>query len=254
MGYRAIANDAASTSQMERFETEVLTQPQHFPAMMELSGNWIEQVQQRRSIDRVILDLDSSVSETHGQQGGSAYTGSPVNNGCFECTCYYPLFCFNQFGDLERALLRTGNVAGADDWRSVLEPVVARYRRRSGKLKRYFRGDSGFANPELHAFVEAEGYLQTIRLPANAVPSPQIRHLDDPPGGAPNGKACCAIPRLHLTGRHLAQDPPRLLFESGYARINIEASGTFEGAPKIADCILVAIAPAKKNSPFFGHF
>ena len=45
----------------------------------------------------VILDLDSSVSPTHGQQEGSAF------NGYFGCTCYHPLFCFNQFGDLERA-------------------------------------------------------------------------------------------------------------------------------------------------------
>ena len=29
---------------------------------------------------------------------------------------------------MERALLREGNVSSADDWRSVLEPIVARYR------------------------------------------------------------------------------------------------------------------------------
>jgi hypothetical protein len=37
------------------------------------------------------------------------------------------LLLFNQFGDLERCLLRPGNVHGADDWRTVLEPVIARY-------------------------------------------------------------------------------------------------------------------------------
>ena len=30
-----------------------------------------------------------------------------------------PLFVFNQFGDLERCLLRPGNVHSAEDWRSV---------------------------------------------------------------------------------------------------------------------------------------
>jgi hypothetical protein len=46
---------------------------------------------------------------------------------------------FNQFGDLECAL-RSGNVRSADDWRSVREPVVARYR---DKVKRrFFRGDA----------------------------------------------------------------------------------------------------------------
>ncbi|MBO0737589.1 MAG: transposase [Alphaproteobacteria bacterium] len=41
---------------------------------------------------------------TYGEQEGSAY------NGHFGCTCYQPLFVFNQFGDVERCALRPGNV------------------------------------------------------------------------------------------------------------------------------------------------
>ena len=67
---------------------------------------------------KIVLDLDSSVSPTHGDQEGTAY------NGHFGCTCYHPLFLFNQFGDLERSSLRPGNVHSADDWESVLKPVV----------------------------------------------------------------------------------------------------------------------------------
>ncbi len=177
VGGRATKKQAASTSEMGRFETEVLTEAKNLAALMEMSGKWIEHVQQRRPIDRIILDLDSSVSETHGQQEGSAY------NGYFECTCYHPLFCFNQFGDLERALLRNGNVASAHEWRSVLEPVVARYR--AWKIKRYFRGDAGFANPEVYLFLEAEGYLYAIRLPSNDVLQREIQHLMTRPVGRP---------------------------------------------------------------------
>ena len=180
VGGRATDKEAASTSQMARFETEVLTQADNLAALMELPGKWIDRVQQRRLTDRIILDLDSSVSETHGQQEGSAY------NGYFECTCYHPLFCFNQDGDLERALLRYGNVASADDWRSVLEPVVARYRTR--KIKKLFRGDAGFANPQVYEFLEAEGYLYTIRLPANPVLQREIQHLMTRPVGRPPEK------------------------------------------------------------------
>ena len=68
--------------------------------------------------------MDSSVSPTHGDQEGTAY------NGHFGCSCYHPLFVFNQFGDLERSELRSGNVHSADGWRGVLEPVVERYRER----------------------------------------------------------------------------------------------------------------------------
>jgi hypothetical protein len=45
------------------------------------------------------------VSETHGHREGSAY------NGDFACTCYHPLFLFNQLGDLERVMLAGATVA-----------------------------------------------------------------------------------------------------------------------------------------------
>jgi hypothetical protein len=81
--------------------------------------------------DGIVLDLDGSESPTYGRQEGSAW------NGHFRCSCYHPLFLFNQFGDLERCLLRPGNVHSADDWCAVLEPVLARYRARGIEL--YFR-------------------------------------------------------------------------------------------------------------------
>jgi hypothetical protein len=117
------------------------------------------------------------VSETHGAQEGSAY------NGHFGCTCYHPLFVFNQFGDLERCALRPGNVHSADGWRDVLEPVVARYRHRM--KRRYFRGDAAFANPDIYDFLEAEDYKYTIRLPANAVLQESIAWLLKRPVGRP---------------------------------------------------------------------
>ena len=60
---------------------------------------------------------------------------------------------FNQFGNLERCSLRSGNLHSADGWRDVLEPVVARYR--GGAIKRrFFGGDAAFALPELYDFLE----------------------------------------------------------------------------------------------------
>jgi hypothetical protein len=145
--------------------------------LSDLSGIWIDRVHDRKKPKVIILDMDSSVSPTHGDQEGSAY------NGHFGCTCYHPLFCFNQFGDLERSLLRPGNVHSAEDWRVVLEPVVARYRER--KLRRYFRADAAFAKPEIYEFLEAEGYTYAIRLPTNAVLQERISHLLTRPVGRP---------------------------------------------------------------------
>ena len=114
------------------------------------------------------------------QQEGSAW------NGHFGCTCYHPLFVFNQFGDLERCVLRPGNVHSAEGWRAVLEPVIARYRERG--LPLYFRGDAAFAKPELYELLEAEGIGYAIRLPANAVLQERIGHLLTRPVGRPPKK------------------------------------------------------------------
>ena len=179
VGGRAKLKQAASTSQMGRFETDVLTQSKNLSALMDLSGTWIDTVRQRKPVREIILDMDSSVSETYGEQEGSAY------NGHFACTCYHPLFCFNQFGDLERALLREGNVASADEWRAVLDPVVTRYR--DVDIRRFFRGDAAFARPEVYEYLEAEDYLYAIRLPANEVLYREIEpFLTRPVGRPPN--------------------------------------------------------------------
>jgi hypothetical protein len=177
VGDRAITGSAASASQMGRFETKWLCRPENLAALADLPGNWIDTVHQRRPPKMIVLDMDSSESPTYGTQEGSAY------NGHFGCTCYHPLFVFNQLGDLERCVLRSGNVHSAADWRNVLEPVVARYR---GTLKRcYFRGDAAFANPEIYEFLETESYGYAIRLPTNSVLQGKIGHLLKRPVGRP---------------------------------------------------------------------
>src|SRR4051812_8349422 len=168
---------AASTSEMGRFETEWLVSDANLDALTRLSGTWIDRVHERRPPDGVILDMGSSESPTFGQQEGSAW------NGHFRRTCYHPLFVSCQFGDLERCALRPGNVHSADDWRSVLAPVIARYRERGCAL--YFRGDAGFARPELYELLEAEDIGYAIRLPANPVLQERIGHLLTRPVGRP---------------------------------------------------------------------
>jgi hypothetical protein len=124
------------------FETRWLTRPANFAALADLPGPWIDAVHQRRPLKMIVLDMNSSESPTYGAQEGSAY------NRYFSCTCYHPLFLFNQLGDLEQCALRSGNAHSAAGWRVVLEPVVARYR---GTMKRhYLRGDAAFANPEIY--------------------------------------------------------------------------------------------------------
>jgi Transposase DDE domain group 1 len=177
VGGRAVHDCAASASQMGRFETEWLASDENLAALADLPGRWIDRVHGRQSPRTIVLDMDSSVSPTYGDQEGTAY------NGHYACTCYHPLFVFNQFGYLERCVLRPGNVHSAHGWKEEAEQVVARYR---GKFKRrYFRADAAFANPEVYEFLEAEGFKYAVRLPANQILQERIAYLLKRPVGRP---------------------------------------------------------------------
>ena len=173
-------NEAASMSVVGRFETEILSQRRNLTALMNLSRQWIDKVHRHQSLRELILDMDSSVSETYGQQEGTAY------NGHFKCLCYHPQFLFNQFGDLEFAMLRRGNKAIAKYWRRVLLPVIQRYRHLS--IPKFFRGDAAYANPAMYRLLEKEGYQYTIRIKSNAVLERKIGHLLTRPVGRPSYK------------------------------------------------------------------
>ena len=180
VGERAAEKEGASTSQVGRFETDVLVHPDNLAALMNMPGRWVDRVRQRSPIRKLILDMDSSVSETYGDQEGTAY------NGYFGCDCYHPLFVFNQDGDVEYAKLRPGNVASADDWQSVLDPVIERYRHLD--VPKSFRGDAAFAIPGLYERLEAEGYRYAIRLPENNLLRQQVSHLEKRPVGRPSSQ------------------------------------------------------------------
>jgi hypothetical protein len=174
---RASDKQAASTTSVSRFETEMLTGPENLQTLPKLNEAWVSRAMGRTRTRRIILDLDISESPVHGEQEDSSY------NGHFECVCYHPLFCFNQYGDCEGAMLRPGHVHSAHDWKKLLEPVVARYR--DGGLRKYLRADAAFANPEVYEYLEQEGFLYAIRLPANQVLYREIDHLLTRPVGRP---------------------------------------------------------------------
>ena len=88
IGGRAKERQAASTSQMGRFETEILTQTGNLELLTDSSGKWVHRIHERKPPKMIILDMDSSDSPTYGHQEGSAY------NGHFRYTCYHPLFWF----------------------------------------------------------------------------------------------------------------------------------------------------------------
>ena len=178
VGGRAVDSQAASASQMGRFETGTLALAENRAALADLNGQWIDRFHDRNGLKYIVLDMDSSVSPTHGDQEGSAW------NGHFDCSCYHPNFLFNQFGMLERCALRNGNVHSADGWRDVLDPVIARYAERD--IMRFFRADAAYAMPAIYERLEEAKYFYAIRLPANNVLREKIAHRLTRPVGRPS--------------------------------------------------------------------
>jgi len=83
-----------------------------------------------------------------------------------------------------KALLVIPRGVRHQDWRAVLEPVVARYQ--GGNFRHYFRADAAFANPEVYEYLEAEGFEYAIRLPANDALLRDIEPLLTRPVGRPS--------------------------------------------------------------------
>jgi hypothetical protein len=180
IGKRALDRTAASPGTVSRFETEILAQGENINALATLNSGWVSKAVSLSLAKKVILDIDSSESPVHGNQEGSAY------NGHFESTCYHPLFCFNNYGDCEGALLRPGNVHSANGWREFLSPIVDGYKEMDKKL--YLRGDAAFASPDIYEYLEDKGILYAIRLKANNNLHREIDHLMTRPVGRPPRK------------------------------------------------------------------
>ena len=177
---RALEKQAAGTSVLNRFETEVLVTEDNLRGLGQLNAEWVNRSMMRTKHRRIILDMDSSESPVHGEQEGAAY------NGHFGCVCYHPLFVFNQFGDCEGAMLRPGNVHSAEGWGLLLDTISARYDW-SG-VRKYFRGDAAFANPGIYEYLERHSFFYAIRLPSNEVLQKEIEHLLKRPVGRPPKK------------------------------------------------------------------
>ena len=79
--------------------------------------------------------------------------------------------------------MRSGNVHSGDNWREVLEPIVARYRWTG--MHRDFRADAAFAKPGVYKYLEDQRALYAIRLASNEVLQREIAPLPRCPAGRP---------------------------------------------------------------------
>jgi hypothetical protein len=110
----------------------------------------------------IILDVDATDDEIHGEQEGRFFHGYYGNY------CYLPLYLF--CGDaLLCAKLRRSNIDGAAGALDEVKRVVAQIHERWPDVEIWLRGDSGFCRDELLSWCEATpGVEYIVGLSKNA--------------------------------------------------------------------------------------
>ena len=83
IGGKAVERGGASTSQMGRFETEMLATHDNLAALADLSGAWIDRVHGRHPPKIVVLDTDSSGRRRLRRDAGGV--GDKDNDGRGAC-------------------------------------------------------------------------------------------------------------------------------------------------------------------------
>lgn len=166
-----LKHDPAFTTILDK--PELASQPTMSRLNQHLDKETMKQFQNvnRTIIDRfheveepeiLVLDIDSSNSQTHGDQYGSSYNPHYGEKG------YHPIFMFEgETGDCLKASLRAGNVYTSRQIVSFIGPELKRLRKKFPDIKIIIRGDSGFAMPGLYKLCEELGVDYVIRLKAN---------------------------------------------------------------------------------------
>ena len=112
----------------------------------------------------LLLDLDSTLLNTYGEQEGESFNYHYQDHG------YHPLVCYDGMtGDLLKVQLRNGNVYSSNGVVEFLQPLLDEFSENCLDIPLFLRGDSGFATPDLYRQCEENGISYAIRLKENRV-------------------------------------------------------------------------------------
>ena len=122
----------------------------------------IDQARLVRNDTNLIIDLDSTHSDTFGNQELSDYSAH------YGTTGYHPIVAFDGLtGDFLKAKLRPGNQYTSNGVKEFLEPLLDHYSQAVPTTDILVRGDSGFATPDIYELCEKSNNQYVIRLKSN---------------------------------------------------------------------------------------
>lgn len=150
----------ASQSSISRFYDRVVVET--ILTLQVLNQDLIDKARLVRNDTNMIIDLDSTHSDTFGHQEETAYNAHYGTNG------YHPLVAFDGLtGDFLKAKLRSGNQYTSNGVKEFLEPLLAHYNQTIPTTDILVRGDSGFATPDVYDLCDLYENQYVIRLKAN---------------------------------------------------------------------------------------
>lgn len=109
--------------------------------------------------EMIILDVDSTLLETYGDQEGEGFNFHYQNHG------YHPLTCHDGItGDLLKIQLRDGTDYSSTGVEDFIQPLLDEFQNDHPDIPLLLRGDSGFTKPEFYEQCETNGVSYVIRL------------------------------------------------------------------------------------------
>ena len=109
--------------------------------------------------EMILLDLDSTLLDTYGNQEGEDFNFHYQSHG------YHPLVCYDGItGDLLKIQLRDGSDYSSTGVEDFLQPLLDEFLNDYPDIPLLLRGDSGFTKPELYEQCETNGVSYVIRL------------------------------------------------------------------------------------------
>jgi len=157
IGTDALASQPSLSRFFRRFNRQSIEE------LNQANQELIDRVHQFRDSKAVIFDLDSTHSDTYGNQESAAY------NAHYGTVGFHPLVAFDGVtGDFIKASLRPGNVYTSNGVVEFIQPLIEHYNEKFPETIPFVRGDSGFAVPALYDLCEKESVYYVIRLKSNA--------------------------------------------------------------------------------------
>lgn len=164
----ALASQPTMSRFFNRMDADTLNQYEEIHRAMR------ERIYSIENPKNILLDIDSTLLGTYGNQVGQAFNYHYSSNG------YHPLLCYDGLtGDLLKAQLRNGNVYTSSGVVEFLRPLLSEYMDKYPGTNIFLRGDSGFAAPELFSLLEQNACSYAIRLKANNVLYKKASYLAD---------------------------------------------------------------------------